>query len=184
MNDPFADLQAATRQHRAQHGCEAYTFEDGPALTRLVADTRPARVLELGTAIGYTACCLAQGWAGAQIDTVESDSEHVRLARMHIADRGLAARIRVHEGQFDSVLETRTAGYGLGFFDGFAPPLATLQRMHALLAEGGLLVCSNLQLARGPAAHSLAAYLADGARWARQAPIERGCTVVLAKRRA
>ena len=42
--DPFADIQATTRRHLAQHGCGAYPFEDGPALISLANEHRPKRV--------------------------------------------------------------------------------------------------------------------------------------------
>lgn len=153
--DPYADIQAATRRHRAQHGCEAYTFEDGRALLALAKMHKPARILELGTALGYTACCLAHGSADAQVDSLEGDMEHVSLARLHIEDHGLTSRITVHHGQFDDTLGRLAGGYEMAFFDGFAPPPNTIQRLGRLLVEGGVLVCSNLQLARAKDANLL-----------------------------
>ncbi len=182
LTDPFAGLQAATRAHRAEHSCEAYTFEDGPALVRLAQERVPKRILELGTALGYTACCLAYGSPLAHVDSIEGDGEHARLARLQIAQYGLDARISVHHGQFDAVLATLAPGYDMAFFDGFAPALATILQLQRLLAEGGLLVCSNLQLGHGREAQRLAAELADRSHWQGLDPIERGRTVVLVKR--
>ena len=98
------DLYRISVAHRKVHGCEAYTFEDGPALTALSGWKRPQRVLELGTALGYTACCLAQGCVSARVDTVEGDATHVALAREEIARHALTHRITVHYGQFDEIL--------------------------------------------------------------------------------
>ena len=179
--DPFADVQQATRQHRRQHGCGAYTFEDGPALTALSGWKQPQRVLELGTALGYTACCLAQGCALARVDTIEGDAAHVALAREQIARHALAHRITVHQGQFDEVLGQLEAGYDLAFFDGFEPPPATIAQVRDLLGPGGMLVCSNLQLGRGAAARQLAHDLDDASRWQTMASIEGGRTAVRIK---
>lgn len=179
--DPFADLQGATRLHRAEHGCEAYTFEDGPALTRLASEWLPMRILELGTALGYSACCLAHGSPQAQVDTIEGDGEHARLAQAYIAQRGLSARISVHHGQFDTVLARLLSGYDMVFFDGYAPPLDILLPLRRLLADGGLLICSNLQLGVGVAARRVAAELADPAHWQQLDPIEGRRTAVLRK---
>src|SRR6202522_4312055 len=86
MSDkPFEFIQSMTRQHRADHGCGAYTFEDGPGLTALAATHRASRVLELGTALGYTGCCLAAAASNTHVDSIEMDTEHVRLARENIA---------------------------------------------------------------------------------------------------
>jgi predicted O-methyltransferase YrrM len=182
IEDPFADIQAATRLHRAQHGCGAYTFKDGPALIRLANERRPSRVLELGTALGYTACCLAHGSPQAHVDTIEGDPDHVMLARTHIAQHGLTSRIFVHHGNFDAVLTTLPPGYDLAFFDGFAPPLDTILHIRKLLTEGGLLICSNLQLGSDREARRIAAELAAQSRWQQQDPIEGGRTAVLIKR--
>lgn len=179
--DPFADVQAATRQHRREHGCGAYTFEDGPALIRLADRYRPARILELGTALGYTACCMAHGSPDARVDTIEADAGHVELARAQISRHDLGARITVHHGRFDSVLETLQPVYSMAFFDGYTPTLDTVANMRRLLVDGGLLVCSNLQLGSGEEAARLATDLADSSRWQRRDPIENGATAVLVK---
>jgi len=179
--DQFADVQQATRQHLRQHGCGAYTFEDGLALTALSGWKRPHRVLELGTALGYTACCLAQGFASALVDTIEGDATHVTLAREQIARHALTHRITVHHGQFDEILGRLEAGYDLAFFDGFAPPLATIARVRDLLGIGGMLVCSNIQLGHGRAARQLAQDLDDPGKWQALSPIESGSTAVRLK---
>ena len=179
--DPFADVQQATRQHLRRHGCGAYTFEDGPALAALSGWKQPQRVLELGTGLGYTACCLAQGCAVARVDTIEGDAEHVALAREQITKHALAHRITVHYGQFDEILGQLKAGYALAFFDGFEPPPATIARVRDLLAVGGMLVCSNLQLGRGTPARQLAQDLDDASRWQRLASIEGGRSAVRIK---
>jgi len=179
--DPFADVRQATRQHLRQHGCGAYTFEDGAALTALSGWKRPQRVLELGTALGYSACCLAQGCASARVDTIEVDATHVALAREQIARHALTHRITVHHGQFDEILARLAAGYDLAFFDGFEPAPATITRVRDLLAIRGMLVCSNLQLGRGSAARQLAHDLDDGRRWQALASIESGRTSVRLK---
>lgn len=179
--DPFVGIQNATRDHRAHHGCGAYTFEDGPALRVLAAKYLPARILELGTALGYTACCMAGGSPLANVDTVEADAEHVALARLHIARHGLEERVAVHHGQFSEVLPRLLPGYGMAFFDGFAPPPETIAQLRQLLATGGVLVCSNVQLAHGQAARDLAHELNNRNCWQPQAPIEGGRTQVLVK---
>lgn len=179
--DVYSDIQHATRVHRQQHQCGAYTFEDGPGLLQLSAKLRATRVLELGTALGYTACCMAHGSPLAHIDTIEADEAHAALAREHIERHGLAERVVVHCGMFDQVLPTLKAGYDLIFFDGFAPGPQVIRRLRALLAERGVLVCSNLQLASGDDARALASEFGDVRRWRALADLEGGRTQVLAK---
>lgn len=181
MIDPFADIQAATRAHREQHGCGAYTFEDGPALLQLAATQQPKRTLELGTALGYSACCIARGSPRAHIDTVEMDEDHVALAREQIARHGLSERIRVHPGAFEQVLPGLAPGYDLIFFDGFAPDSAVIRHLRGLLVQGGVLVCSNLQLAKAIDARALEADLDNSDRWQVMPALEGGRTRVCRK---
>jgi predicted O-methyltransferase YrrM len=181
-SDPFAAIQARTRRHQREHGCGAYTFEDGLGLTTLAAAYLPKKMLELGTALGYTACCLASGSPEATVDTLEADEEHVRLARREISNLGLAGRIHVHQGTFERILPKFAGSYDLVFFDGFAPSLQIIRALREQLVSGGLLVCSNTQLMRRDEAALLWEELRDQARWEKIHSIERNQTAVMIKR--
>lgn len=177
--DPFAAIRDGTDAHRARHHCSTYPFSDGPTLSVLAAATGARRIVELGTALGYTALSLGRGDA-ARVDTIERDPEHVRLARENIAAAGAGSRITVHEGDFQAVLATLAAGYDLAFFDGYGPTLADLARMRALLRPGGLLVSSNLDVG-GAAADYRAALLAPG-DWLTSFALEGGRTAISVRR--
>src|SRR5262245_58608365 len=144
MHDPFAHIRAATDGHRKQHGCGAWPYDNGPLLGVLagVADAR--RILELGTALGYTALWLAHGAPAAVLDTVERDAEHVRLARQHIEHSVMAGRVVVHHGDFANVLRGLAPGYDVAFFDGFTPAPPMLKELRRLLRPRGLLISANL----------------------------------------
>ena len=178
--DPYSAIQLATRAHRQSHGCKAYTFEDGPALTAIAAASKARRILELGTALGYTACCLAAGNPNSMVDTIEGDKEHVLLAREQIASVGLSNRIIVHHGNFTNVLPTLASGYDLVFFDGYAPDMRTLFVLTQMLNPGGTLVCGNLGLADNR--KQLVVHLDDTTIWNKSNPIEGGATIVRIKR--
>lgn len=102
--DPFAPVRAATNRHRASHGCSTYPFDDGRLLGVVAAATQARRILEFGTALGYSALWLASGAPDASIDKIDRDPEHVRLAREHIAAHGMSGRINVHEGEFGAII--------------------------------------------------------------------------------
>jgi predicted O-methyltransferase YrrM len=142
--DPFAKVRAATDAHRASHGCGAYPYDNGPLLAAIAAAANARRILELGTALGYTALSFASGAPDATVDTVEHDPEHVQLARDNIAAAGLDHRITVHEGDFATVLPTLDPGYDVAFFDGQAPSPALHKALRGLLRTGGTLITANL----------------------------------------
>jgi len=175
-------IQQATREHRQAHGCGAYTFEDGYGLIDLVQSVRAMRVVELGTALGFTACCLAQGHESTHVDTVEADETHVRLARKNISDMGLAANITVHQGLFIDTLANLVPGYDVAFFDGFAPSIAVLDQVKDLLRNNGLLICANTSLADSEERQKLDRYFNNTDFWLMKTPIEHGQTRVCVKR--
>src|SRR5262245_59771380 len=142
--DPFAQVRSQTLRHRAQHGCGTYPFDDGAILGVIAAAVAPKRILELGTALGYTALWFAHGAPQARIDTIELDPMHARLARENFAAFGVDDRVSVHPGDFATVLPTLASGYDLAFFDGFSPTPDYLRAFHRLLRARGVLISSNL----------------------------------------
>jgi len=145
--DKFAAIQAATREHQRRHGCGAYTYQDGTLPGVIAAAARAHRVVEVGTALGYTACWLAAATPNTTVDTIEFDRDHVKLARQQIDSVGLAERVTVHLGDADQVLASLPEGeFDVAFFDGFAPTSATIAGLRTRLRDGGVLLAANLTL--------------------------------------
>ena len=161
--DPFAKVRTATNAHRARHGCSAYPYDNGPLLAALAAAANARRILELGTALGYTALSFASGAPDATVDTVEHDPEHVQLARDNIAGAGMDHRITVHEGDFTAVLPTLDPGYDIAFFDGHTPVPALHKSLRGLLRTGGTLITANLN--HGGTAEAVRKALFDAKTW-------------------
>lgn len=181
-SDRWRHVQIATNRHRAEHHCWAYPHSDGRLLSVLVAAISAKRILELGTALGYTALSLAQGAEDAHVDTLERDPEHVALARAHVVEAGFAARIHIHEGEFAALLPTLAPGYDLVFFDGYAPALSELSEIRRLLRAGGVLLSANQQHS-GPEADGYRAQLRDERGWL-SAPFGEGSDMTLSIRTA
>lgn len=145
--DPFVDIQAATREHQRKHGCGAYTYQDGTLPGAIAAAARALRVVEVGTALGYTACWLATATTATTVDTIEFDPDHVKLAREQISAAGLSHRITVHLGEADEVLALLPENeFDVAFFDGFTPTSTTINALRDRLRDGGVLLAANLTL--------------------------------------
>ena len=121
------------------------------------------RILELGTALGYTALSFASGATDATVDTVERDPDHVQLARDNIAAASMDHRITVHEGEFSAVLPTLDPGYDVAFFDGGTPVQALHKTLRGLLRTGGTLITANLN--HGGTADAVRKALFEGKSW-------------------
>lgn len=163
MIDPFAAVQEQTNLHRAEHDCGAYTYADGSLLGVVSAATGARRIVEVGTALGYTALWLAHGAPYATVDTIEMDVEHADLANAAFRRHGLADRIIVHNGAAEAVLPALgSEAYDVAFFDGFAPTADVVSDLRRLLRPGGVLITGNLTLA---ADREVERELADSDRW-------------------
>lgn len=177
--DPFAEVRKATNQHRARHGCGTYPYDNGPLLSVLAAAVQARRIVELGTALGYTALSFAYGAPDSTVDSIERDPEHVRLARDHIAVAALDHRITVHEGDFAKVLLMLDPGYDLAFFDGHAPLPVLHTALRKLLRTGGMLITANLS--HGGTADAVSRALFDGKSWRSALVGEEGETAISVK---
>ena len=142
----FAAVRDATDRHRAVHKCMAYPFDDGPLLTEFVRTRKPARILEIGAALGYSALSMAAGYEGSAVDTIERDPEHVRLAREWIGRFDMTGRITVIQDDFLSALEGLDGLYDLVFFDGYAPTAELISKLEGALAPSGAMLVTNLLL--------------------------------------
>ena len=120
--------------------------EVGALLAVLVAATGASRVLEIGTAIGYSGVWLARGLpAGGMLLTIEQDPARAAEAKKNFARAGLADRASVIAGDANLKLAKVAGPFDLIFQDGDKRLyLPTLDRLVALLRPGGLLVTDNV----------------------------------------
>ena len=126
---------------------------EGQLLYLLVKTHRSADVLELGTAVGYSAIWLARGCSG-KVTTLELQAERAQQARQNLEDAGLGDRVQVVEGDAIVYLE-RTQDHVDCIFNDLLnsfPDEATVERCVQLslarLRPGGLLLADNA-LGRG-----------------------------------
>ena len=120
--------------------------EVGALLAVLVAAAGASRVLEIGTAIGYSGIWLARGLpASGMLLTMEEDPARAAEAKDNFARAGLADRAGVIVGDANLKLAKVAGPLDLIFQDGDKRLyLPMLDRLVALLRPGGLLVTDNV----------------------------------------
>lgn len=104
-------------------------------------------ILELGTAIGYSAIYLAQGLDDRDgiLTTIERDETMAVRARQNIAKASLADRVEVRVGDVFQVMANLDRLYDLIFMDIDKEDYAeALTQCHRLLRVGGLLLVDNV----------------------------------------
>lgn len=119
--------------------------EVGRLLTILVRSLGCRRVLEIGTAIGYGAICLARGAAEARVVSIDLDPERLAAARGYLERAGVAARVELVQGAALEVLPRLEGPFDLAYVD--AVKLEYRRYLDLLLPKlrvGGLVVCDNL----------------------------------------
>ncbi|MBQ9267237.1 MAG: O-methyltransferase [Clostridia bacterium] len=87
-------------------------------ISNILREVKPRRILEVGTAIGYSALCFSQYLAeNGRIDTIEIESLRVEQALENIEKVGATDRIRVLEGDALDILPYLTEEYDVVFID-------------------------------------------------------------------
>lgn len=121
-------------------------WETGRLLATLVAAVRPARVLEVGTAIGVSTLHMARELGdGARIVTIERDAARISTARAFWGRAGVAARIDVVHGEALDALRDLDDDFGLVFLDATKTELGDyLALLEDRVRPGAVLVVDNL----------------------------------------
>ena len=117
------------------------------ALLRVLATAIGARkILEIGTAVGYSGIWLAGALpAGGMLMTMELDPGRAEEARANFARAGLADRVSVIVGDAERMITKIAGPFDLIFQDSDKKLyVRLLDRLVALLRPGGLLVADNV----------------------------------------
>ena len=87
-------------------------------IDNMLTDIKPIRILEIGTAVGYSAICFSRYLAeGGKIDTIERDEERISQAKINIKNVGLEDKINIYEGDAVEILPTLNEKYDVVFID-------------------------------------------------------------------
>ncbi len=143
LPDPLLQDLARTGEERDLPLIDA---EVGALLRVLTIAIGAKRILEIGTAIGYSGIWLAGALpADGLLLTLEIDQERARIARDNFARAGLADRAIVVVGDAQRMLAKVTGPFDLIFQDGDKRLYSSLlDRLVELLRPGGLLVTDNV----------------------------------------
>lgn len=120
--------------------------ETAAFLKTVVASVKPMRILEVGTAVGYSALLMAQVMPeGAHITTIEKYEPRIPLARAHFEEAGLTGRVTLIEGDAREVLNRLTGTFDFIFMDAAKGQyIHWLPRILELLEPGGVLFSDNV----------------------------------------
>lgn len=117
-------------------------------LMQLIRIQKPQHILEIGTAIGYSALKMLEAYPKAQITTIERDERCYEQATKNIQAFDKAAHIRMIYGDALTVLEQfndKTNRFDFIFIDAAkAQYKHFFEKAHHFLNEGGMVVSDNV----------------------------------------
>lgn len=111
----------------------------------LVRMKQPRKILEIGTAIGFSGILMLKAAPLATLNTIEKLADSADAARENFRKYGVSDRVNLFEGDAGEIIPMLTGSYDFIFMDGpkgqypeFYPYLKKL------LVSGGVLVCDNV----------------------------------------
>ena len=85
---------------------------------KILKEVKPTKILEIGTAVGYSAMCFSEYLQeGGRIDTIERDEERIAEAKINIKNVGVEDKIKIYEGDAVEILPTLKEQYDVVFID-------------------------------------------------------------------
>ncbi len=121
--------------------------ETASLLRTMVASLKPARILEIGTAVGYSALLMCQAMPReCHITTIEKYGKRIPVARRNFKMAGEEGRITLLEGDADELLkELEGRNFDLVFMDAAKGQyLHWLPQLLKVMPVGAVLISDNV----------------------------------------
>lgn len=115
-------------------------------IKQIIRINHTTRILEIGTAIGYSAMQFASVSDDIQVTTIERNSEMIQQAKSNISNNHYSHRIRLIEGdaleQFDKIKDQT---FDMLFIDAAKAQSKKFFELYTpLLREGGIVITDNV----------------------------------------
>jgi predicted O-methyltransferase YrrM len=118
----------------------------GRFLYNLAKASQSRKILEIGTAIGYSGIWLARAVAPLKgnVTTIDLDPERVKIAKKNLSEAGLERMVKVIEGNALKVLPTLKEEFDMIFLDSDKDVYPDAFKMSVpMLRKGGLFLADN-----------------------------------------
>ena len=109
-------------------------------------DNLPRRILEIGTAVGYSAMCFTEFLQeNGEIDTIERDVERIKQAKINIKNVGVHNKVNIYEGDAVEILPTLNGKYDMIFIDAAKGKYPFfLKEALRMISENGVIFADNI----------------------------------------
>lgn len=121
-------------------------FVQGRVLSMFSRMIRPRVVLEIGTYLGYSALCFAEGLVdGGKVITLDVNEETNKVARSFVEKSDYADRIDFRLGPATEIIPTLDESFDLVFIDADKPNYSNYYRLvFDKVRTGGFIIADNV----------------------------------------
>ena len=115
-------------------------------IEKYLSRNKPNRILEIGTAVGYSAICFTEFLAeNGVIDTIERETDRVKEARENIKMAEVEDKINIYEGDAVEILPTLNNQYDVVFIDAAKGKYPFfLKEALRMINEDGIIFADNI----------------------------------------
>lgn len=114
---------------------------------KILTEKKPNRILEIGTAVGYSAICFSEYLQeGGRIDTIERDEERIKQAKENIKKVGISEnKIKIYSGDAVEILPQLNEKYDIVFIDAAKGKYPFfLNQALRMIKDGGVILADNI----------------------------------------
>ena len=132
------------RQKALEHDIPIIQEDGLRFIKQLLILTKPKRILEIGTAIGYSTIAMAL-FSDASITTIERNQERAKEAIQNMKQAGVFSRITLLEADALEVDANSLEEVDILFIDAAkAQSIKFFEQYESLVKDGGLIITDNL----------------------------------------
>lgn len=115
-------------------------------IDKILKEIKPKKILEIGTAVGYSAMCFSEYLEEkGTIDTIERDEERIKQAKENIVKVGVEEKINILEGDAVEILPTLNKKYDMIFIDAAKGKYPFfLKEALRMLNQNGVILADNI----------------------------------------
>src|SRR6476620_1817351 len=144
-SEVLEELRRECYEHYADSSMLSGFFQ-GRVLAMFAKMISPKVILEIGTYLGYSALCFAEGLAeGGKVITLDVNEETNKVARSFVERSEYADRIEFHLGNAVDIIPTLNATFDLVFIDADKPNYSNYYNLvFDHVRSGGFIIADNV----------------------------------------
>ncbi|MDJ0785734.1 MAG: class I SAM-dependent methyltransferase [Myxococcota bacterium] len=118
-----------------------------PAVHARLSSETPARVLDLGCGVGWSAMGIAEGFEHTEVVGIDSDAASIEAAQRHARERGADVRFVCDDGAALSREQRFDVAFLMEMLHDCSQPVAVLRAVRECLAPGGHVIVADEKVA-------------------------------------